>query len=125
MADRSLETLYEAVRKGFNGKPDVTVRLTLESYNGNRYALWATYQEGSSKPDKSTSIREAELPALIAALQVAASKWCTPDTHFAGHLSDREYAAQLDWGGQKSSGTAAPCEPQMSVDVGANLTGPS
>lgn len=125
MADRTLKTLFESVRKGYNGKQDVTVKLTLESYNGNRYALWATYQEGSSKPDKSTSIREAELSGFIAALQKARGEWQIPDESYSGYLSHSEYAALLDWGGRKSSGNAPPVESPTKVGEAGNPKEPS
>jgi hypothetical protein len=97
MADRTLQVLYASPRKGYEGKPDLDARLTLESWNGNRYAMWGVYRPDSGKAEKAVSIRHEELGALIPALQRAQELWETPDERFAGDLTHAEYAKTLDW----------------------------
>lgn len=97
MADKTLQVLFEAERAGYGGKPKTVVRLTLESYEGKRYAMWGVYPEGSDKPTKAVSIRDAELQPLIAALGTAIQLWQKTDDGFTGSLSHAEYAALLDW----------------------------
>ena len=92
MADRELQTLFSATRKGFEGKPDAEVRLTLESFNGARYAAWGAYNVDATKPTKQISIRKDELPGVLAALQRAVELWEKPDEAFTGDLSHHEYA---------------------------------
>lgn len=96
--DRTLEVLFSSERKGFNGKPDLQARLTLESWNGNRYAMWGLYKAETSKPEKAISIRKDELERVIAALHVAIERWEVPDERFRGELTHAEYAKTLDWG---------------------------
>lgn len=94
MADeRTLKVLFSAHRPGFKGKPDMEVRLTLESFEGKRYAAWGAYKAGAARSEKLVSIRKEELPGVLAALQRAIELWEREDGEFTGELSAAEYAA--------------------------------
>lgn len=87
----TLETLMTTERPGYGDRPTLRFAACIEQWHGARYVELSVAADGERR--RTVSVRQRELPGLIAALQRAQERICDAPESFTEGMTHAEYAA--------------------------------
>jgi hypothetical protein len=94
MSDAALlETLLKTERKGYGNQPDLSLVVSIQQYDSSRYVQLEILADGQPHKARRVTVRQKELSAVIAALQLAQDRICAGQDSFTESLSNEAYAA--------------------------------